>query len=154
MNRKIKNATPLEYDGIKFKSKLEVTTYKTFKENNFEVLYEPTKYIIWKGFKPTENIHYTRNKKTGELVSDHKKLIDITYTPDFGFKYNAYNIIIECKGAWNEVFPYKRKLFKAYIENWNKENPDNKILYFEVYSKRNVLQAIEIIKSYDSVRQN
>lgn len=31
-NKKIKNAHPLEYKGIKFKSQLERMTYTTFKE--------------------------------------------------------------------------------------------------------------------------
>ena len=33
MNKKIQNACPLEYEEIKFKSKLEVMVYKTLKEN-------------------------------------------------------------------------------------------------------------------------
>lgn len=141
MNKKIKNATPLEYDGISFKSKLEVMAYKTLKENGFPVMYEPVKYILWQGFKPTVPF-YDKDKVTRNLKLNEKKLIDITYTPDIVFPYKDRNIIMEIKGLENDVFPLKKKLFRAYLEN----NCSNSI-YFEIYSKRQLLQAIEIIKN-------
>ena len=51
INKKIKNATSTEYDGIKFKSKLEVTIYKALKEKGLNPLYEKTKFILQEGFK-------------------------------------------------------------------------------------------------------
>ena len=46
-NKKIKNASPLEYDGISFKSKLEKMIYQTLKEQGFPVEYEPPKSIYF-----------------------------------------------------------------------------------------------------------
>lgn len=154
MSKKVKNATPLEYNGIKFKSKLEVNIYKTLEEHGYTVQYEPTRYVLWKGFKPVNHLFYTRDDKTGLLQPQYKKIMDITYTPDFTFEIGDYKIIIEAKGKANDVYPYKRKLFRAYIEEWNKTHPHNQILYFEVYSKKNALQVVEIIKAYDIVRKN
>ena len=37
---KVKNATPNEYDGIKFRSKLETYTYKKLKEAKIKADYE------------------------------------------------------------------------------------------------------------------
>ena len=61
-NKKIKNASPLEYDGISFKSKLEKMIYQILKENGFPVEYEPHKFVIWEGFRPTIPF-YNKDKK-------------------------------------------------------------------------------------------
>lgn len=140
MNKKIKNATPFEFDNIHFKSKLEVMTYKTLKEAGFLPQYEPTKFIIWEGFKPTIPF-YNKDKNTKQLKRDSKKLINITYCPDFVFEYKNHTIIMEIKGFENDLFPIKKKLFRAYLE---KNMPNS--LYFEVYTKKQLLQAITIIK--------
>lgn len=142
----MKNATPLTYDGIDFKSRLEAVVYKTFKDAGFNIQYEPCKYVLWRGFKPTIPF-YNRKKKSKHsnvtaLKLDNKKLMDTTYTPDFQFKYKGYIIIIESKGLETDSFMIKKKLFRQYLEN----NVPNSI-YFEVFSKMHVQQAIEIIKN-------
>ena len=128
-NRKVKNATPLEYDGIEFKSRLEAVTYQQFKEAGFNIQYEPCKYVLWRGFKPTIPF-YNRKKATKKsnvagLKLDNKKLLDTTYTPDFQFKYKGYLIIIESKGIETEVFLIKKKLFRQYLE----QNVPNSIYF-------------------------
>lgn len=94
VNKKVKNATPTEYDGIQFKSKLEAFTYKALKDNKIQVEYEPTKYILLPGFKFNDTV-----------------IRPMTYTPDF----IGANFIIECKGRPNDVFPYKWKWFKWHM---------------------------------------
>lgn len=138
-NKKIKNAQPLEYEGILFKSKLEKMTFITLKEAGFPVKYEPQKIVVFEGFKPTVPF-YDRNKATRMLALQTKKLVSITYTPDFMFEYNNHIVIIEAKGFTNDTFPIKKKLFRAWLE----EHPES--IYFEIYSKKQLLQAIEIIK--------
>lgn len=140
-NKKIKNASPLEYDGVSFKSKLEKMVYQTLKESNLPVEYEPRKFIIWEGFKPTVPF-YNKDKSTRMLRQDNKKLINVTYTPDFVFYYNNHLIIIEAKGMENDLFPMKKKMFRKWLE----EN-EPKSVYFEIYTKKQLLQAIDIIKS-------
>ena len=139
-NKKIKNATPLEYDGISFKSKLERMTYQTLKENDFPVEYEPRKFTIWEGFKPTVPF-YNKDKTTRMLKLENKKIISITYTPDFVFTYNGYLVIIEDKGMENDCFYLKKKMFRKWLE----ENHP-KSIFFEIYTKKQLLQAIETIK--------
>lgn len=140
-NKKIKNATPLEYDGIHFKSKLEKMIYQTLKENHLPVEYEPLKFTIWEGFKPTIPF-YNKDKNTRMLKLENKKIINITYLPDFVFKHKGYLIIIEGKGKENETFPIKKKIFRKYLE---KNAP--KSIYFEIYTKKQLMQAIDIIKN-------
>ena len=140
-NKKIKNASPLEYDGISFKSKLEKMTYQTLKEKGFLVEYEPRKFIIWEGFKPTVPF-YNKDKNTRMLKQDSKKLINTSYTPDFVFKYKDYLIIIESKGMENDLFPLKKKMFRKWLEEH-----EPKSIYFEIYTKKQLLQAIDVIKS-------
>lgn len=141
MNNKVKHATPTTFNGIEFKSKLEVTVYKTLLVAGFKPNYEKVKYTLWEGYKPVVPF-YTKNKVTKDLSLDMTKIRSITYTPDFTFKYKDYLIIVEVKGKENDVYPYKRKLFRKWLEN---NAP--KSLFFEVYSKKNTETAIKIIKS-------
>lgn len=77
MNKKIKNAAPIEQDGIKFRSKLELRCYTKLKENNIDFKYEEHKFILIPKFTYME-----------------ENIRAITYTPDF----TGDNWIIECKG--------------------------------------------------------
>lgn len=140
-NKKIINASPLEYDGISFKSKLEKMVYQTLKEADFPVEYEPHKYIIWEGFKPSVPF-YNKDKITRMLKQESRKIQAITYTPDLSFIHNGYLIIIEAKGFEDSVFPLKKKMFRKWLE-------DNypKSIYFEIYTKKQLLQAINIINN-------
>lgn len=140
-NKKIKNASPLEYDSISFKSKLEKMVYQTLKEHDLPVEYEPKKFIIWEGFKPTVPF-YNKDIKTRMLKQDNKKIINVSYTPDFVFKYKDYLVVIEAKGIENNCFYLKKKMFRKWLEEH-----EPKSIYFEIYTKKQLLQAIEIIKN-------
>lgn len=144
-NKKIKNATKVQYNNILFNSKIELMVYKTLVEKGFSPEYEPQKFTVFEGYKPTVPF-YTINKNTKELSLNNVKQIAITYTPDFILRYKEWIIIIEVKGKMNDVYPYKRKMFRKFLE----ENTKGNILFFEVYTKKNVLQMIEIIKNYES----
>ena len=72
-NKKIKNASPLEYDGITFKSKLEKMIYTTLKDGGFPVEYEPRKFVLWEGFKPTVPF-FNKDKITRMLKCETKKI--------------------------------------------------------------------------------
>ena len=139
-NKKIRNATPKEFNGIKFKSILEVMVYKTLLSVGFEPLYEKNKFVIWQGLYPSVPF-YDKDATTRMLKLNKKKIIDITYTPDFTFEYNNRLIIIEVKGFENDVFPVKKKLFRKSLEETHPE-----AIFFEIYTKKQLLQAIEIIK--------
>lgn len=140
-NKKILGATSLVSDNITFKSKLEVTIYKELLRAGFNPKYEEQKFVIWEGIKPTK-LFYNRDIKTKMLKLDMGKMRDITYTPDFTFKYKKYLIIIEAKGFENDTFPIKKKLFRGLLETMK-----TPVVYFEVYTKKQLVQAIEIIKS-------
>ena len=140
-NKKIVNTSPLEYRGIKFKSRLEATAYKLLLSSGFKPKYEEVKFVLWEGFKPTVPF-YNKTRGTKSLVPDMKKLIDITYTPDFTFNHKGYMIIIEVKGFENDTFPIKKKMFRKLLE----KSPE-KYVYFEVYNKKHIADAIEIINN-------
>lgn len=136
-NKKVKNATELVIDNIKFKSKLEASVYKHLVEEGFVPGYELEKYVLWEGIKPTIPFY-------GKKGLDDKKLIDITYTPDFTFSYKDKFIIIEVKGMQNDVFPYKFKMFRKLLESYvNKDD----ILIFEVFSIKQLKECIKIIRN-------
>jgi hypothetical protein len=139
-NKKILNASPLTWGGVEFKSKLEVMVYKTLIDEGFQPQYEQTKFVIWEGFKPIREFY--DKDKTGVLKLNNKKIISITYTPDFIVDLYPYKIIIEVKGMENDVFYIKKKLFRKYMETMQDCIP----IYFEIFNKRQLLQAIQMIK--------
>lgn len=151
-NKKIKNASQKEYNGIKFKSQLEVMTYKTLLQAGFLPLYEQRTFTIWQGFIPSKVPCFTRNtfkRKNKNLtlieentVIDNRSLADITYTPDFIFEYRNKTIIVEVKGFQNDVFPYKFKMFRKYLESI-----EGNYIIWEIFTKKQLLECINHLKT-------
>lgn len=137
-NKKIIGATANSFNGINFKSKAETMVYNTLVSAGFDPKYEQQKFILVEGFKPTVPFYTYKNK---QLTLEMSKIRDITYTPDFTFNYEDKLIVIEVKGFQNDVYPLKRKLFRTYMEQNKKD-----YLFFEIYTKKQLLQAIEVIK--------
>ena len=67
MNRKIRNATPEQYENIQFKSKIEAMVYRTLIHEGFNPEYESHTYTIWEGFRPTVP-YYTRNRRKNPFL--------------------------------------------------------------------------------------
>lgn len=149
MNNKVKNAQIIVYNEITFKSKLDLMAYKLLEEKGFKPQYEQNTFIIWQGFKPVVPF-FTKNKAR-QIINNNKKLINITYTPDIYFEYRGYKVIIEMKGFTNDVYPIKVKLFRKYIEQLQ---DSNNYLLFELYTKQQLLTAIQIIEEYGKTRNN
>lgn len=162
-NKKIRNATVCKsISGITFKSTLEKSFYKTLVENGITPEYEPTQFTLYEGFKPITPFYDVestnkRDKRDAEegrtskssrrLELKNSKIVGIRYTPDFHFKYNDIDIYIEAKGIENDVFYIKKKLFRKYLDDkFLKEG--TKSIYFEIYTKKQLLQALQIIKEY------
>lgn len=118
-NKKVKNATPMEEDGIKFKSKLELFTYRKLKESKIKAAYEKNRYTLLEKFEYND-----------------EKVRAMTFTPDFV----GENFIIECKGNMNDAFPLRWKLFKSYLRNIYGENGP------KLYLPRNQKQVLEVIQ--------
>ena len=138
-NKKIRNATATIYNNINFKSKLEESIYKTLLSAGFKPDYEKLKFVLWEGFKPT--VPFYNRSKSKVFKQETTKLQDITYTPDFTFKYKDLLVIVEVKGMENDTFPIKKKMFRKWLECHYPKS-----IYFEIYTKKQLLQAIEIIK--------
>lgn len=139
VNKKVRNANPLEYNGIKFKSRVEVSIYRLLKTHNIEAKYEEETFILSPPIRPTVPF-YNRTKKAG-FHSIMSPIDSITYTPDFTFIYNNILVIIEVKGFENDVFPVKRNLFRKLLETL-----DTYCMFFEVRTQKEMLEALEVIK--------
>lgn len=161
-NKKIKNATRINYNNIVFKSKLEKSFYETLLQYGFNPQYEHNTFVLWEGFKPT--IPYYNTETTNQkikrlkegidktpskiLVQKTEKIISIKYTPDFYFKYKNINVYIEGKSIENDVFYIKKKLFIKYLNDLYL-NTGEISMYFEVYTKKQLLQVINILQNYE-----
>jgi len=100
-NQKIKNATKVVYNDIKFDSKLEFYFYKLCIDNNIEVELKP-KFILQPKFE-----------YQGE------KFREIAMFPDFHLP--SFKFIVETKGYENDGFrnKYKMLMYNFFINNQN-----------------------------------
>ena len=144
-NKKVKNATSVEYDGIKFKSKLELTIYKALKEKGLNPLYECNKFILQEGFRPSKP--YYLKGICPKTANGYAKIIQITYTPDFTVEYGDKILFIEAKGKQNDSYPIKRKLFLKYLESMSNS------YFMEVYSKKDLLESLKQFEQYEQSKK-
>lgn len=148
VNKKIRGATSVVEDNIEFRSKLEARLYAVLKENGFSPGYECMTFNICEGFYPKlpcYDVHYDRKLKRKIFGINTSKVQAITYTPDFTILLGNTLVIIEAKGRENDVFPYKKKLFRKWAEGYC-EMTGMRIVYFEIFNKAQMLDAIEIMK--------
>lgn len=138
-NKKIKNAKSKEYDGILFKSLLEISFYKELIKYNITFNYESSKITLFVGEQIlNNNIYLTTKKGLKKYVT---KLQNITYKPDFTIYDKNGKIIgfIEAKGMINDVYPIKRKLFI----HWLNKNPN--IAFFEIKTIKQLREVLILL---------
>lgn len=144
-NPKVKNATACHYDGIDFKSKLEMFFYKYSKEVGIPFNYESYKTTLFEGVR-LDGYLYQQNKSKN-IVLDTRKILNITYSPDFyRIHRNSLNedvlIVVETKGIKTDSYSIKKKLFlKKMNTTWGQ-----RFYFFEPRNMYNCKQVIEIIK--------
>ena len=149
-NKKVKNAEEHVYNGIKFNSGLEVTTYQMLTDAGFCPKYEPSTFSVFEGKKfsiPCYDLHNDRKLKKNVWGLNSYKTQSIKYTPDFIFFITDSSgaekmIVIEAKGYPNDRYAYVKKMFLAHLEQYYPES-----MFFEVHNQRQLKAAIEIIKS-------
>lgn len=129
-NKKIKNATPVISNGIRFRSRLEEKVYAYLLKKGITASYEPYKIKLWSIPKLTVPFFDRWGSKFKRITSKPRC---ITYEPDFTFTYNNIYVFLEVKGFKNDVFPYKVKLFRQWLEEKSKES-DVKYCYAIVYA--------------------
>lgn len=145
-NKKIKNATPLEKDGIQFRSKLEVTAYEALKEEGFQPEYEKHTYTLQKSslFSTPCYSPYKDRKAHKEVWGLNKyKTLGLRYTPDFRLQLPDLEVFIEIKGWSNDRYPYQKKLFLKWLEDNNHNSA-----FFEIHNQKQLKQALEILKEW------
>ena len=160
-NKKIRNATICKTGNITFKSQLEKSIYNTLQQLGFNPQYEPKTFVLWDGFIPItpfydkesdtqqkRRIENGDTNKSKSLVLKTSKIVGIRYTPDFYFKYKDLDVYIEAKGIENDVFYIKKKLFRYFLDQKLNSTGQHSI-FFEIYTKKQLLQAIKIIENYE-----
>ena len=133
----------ITFDGITFASGLEKYMYQALKKAKIKALYEGETFELVEGFDFTfDSFERCSNGKGDYKNRGNKKVLNITYTPDFIGK----GFIIETKGRANESFPLRWKLFKKLMN-------DRKIGSFTLYKPQNQKECDETVKLILS-RQN
>ena len=147
-NKKIKNASPLEVNGVKFRSKLEAFTYRHLLSAGIkDFKYEEHKFILQEAFESKlDSFEDFEKSSKGTKIKGYdeadKKIRSITYLPDFVCIDDATKTgwVIECKGYSNDSFPLKWKMFKKHLH----DNGYN-VTLFKPNNQKNVLKTIELI---------
>lgn len=142
-NLKVRNATPLVFEGIEFKSKLEVEAYRLLREEGFLPEYEKHTYEVWKGGKfsvPCYDFHHDRKQHRDVWGLNRYRTQSIKYTPDFTFMSGNVFIVMEIKGYANDRYPYIKKLFRRWLDA---NIP--KSMFLEIHNRRQLDAAIKII---------
>lgn len=143
------------FDGINFKSNLEIACYKKLKEEGFNPEYEQKHFVVFNGFKPSSKVSYftqIRKKIKGDnkllitFEEDKRRLRDITYLPDFYFNYKGYEIYFDTKGKANDVYPLKKKMFLSMLEKISSKTNTN-ILFFEPHNIKQIKESINYIRN-------
>ena len=161
VNKKIRNATKSNLGNLAFKSQFEKSIYNILLQQGVTPQYEPITFTLWEGFSPitpyydketdkqkirriSEGVNTCHSKI---LVQKTDKVVSIKYTPDFYFNYNGLDVYIEAKGIENDVFYIKKKMFIKYLDDVL-VSTGRRSIYFEVYTKGQLLLALDIIKDY------
>lgn len=146
-NKKIRGATRITYNGIKFRSKLEVNCYMQLQKTDLHFAYEPEKIILWEGLRLQEVLSYAPKKLrpgkyAAELALQTRPLSNITYTPDFKIVYKNYIIYYDVKGMVNDTYPIKKRMFLKHLE----EKQDGyHYIFLEPHNLTQMAKSIEYI---------
>ena len=126
----------ITFDGITFASGLEKYMYQALKKAKIKALYECETFELVEGFDFTfDSFERCGNGKGDYKNRGNKKVLNITYTPDFIGK----GFVIETKGRANESFPLRWKLFKKLMN-------DRKIGSFTLYKPQNQKECDETVR--------
>ena len=112
--------------------------YLLLKGNKIDNGYESQKFTIIDGFVFDADSYEKTPAKKYLHDRGNKKVLPITYTPDFVDTQNPPRYIIECKGNPNERFPMVWKLFKRYLHLNN--------IKADLFVPRNQKDCLEVIK--------
>ena len=142
-NKKIRNATVCQEDGINFRSKQERAVYKYLLSVGITPKYEAERFTIWDRDKFSVP-YYDRFGKT--FMRINRKPTAVHYTPDFIFDVNGTKVILEVKGFKNDTVPYKIRLFRDYLE-YRSSLTKEKLCYAVVYSIKDVKVLLDNLQN-------
>lgn len=145
-NEKIKNAVFVEYDNIKFRSKLELRMYKELEEIGIEFKYEPFTIVLEDKFVSDVPFYIrkkAKKKKAAFMNTAPCAFRPVTYTPDFVFKVGDKTILLEAKGFENDVYPLKRKLLFKKLSELNKNG--NNYVFAQVKTLNELHELLKLL---------
>jgi hypothetical protein len=157
INKKVRNVetdkTKLLFDGITFKSKLELYFYKQQKIRGYHFKYEKFKTTLYKGevlecivYTPIPKSKFLEKRQYMQEITEKNK--SVTYSPDF---YEVMKnkdgkdimVIVETKGLITDSYAIKKKLFLAHISKRYGAN----VYFFEPHNQRQINQVFDILKT-------
>ena len=123
----------------RYSSGLEKYCAEQLESNNIDYEYEP-KYKIVDGFN-YPSTYYKSVVKKELMVEKSKKILPITYKPDFLLPNK--NAFIETKGfvRRNDSFPLRWKLFMKFLN-------ESEMSHYRLFIPRNQKQVDQIIKFF------
>ena len=150
--KEITPTTFILYDGIKFKSYLEVDFYKYSKELGYNFEYEQFNTVLQAGeklecfvYEPVTGSKSLEKRNNLQLV---KSIRQTSFSPDFHLIIKSKDgenvmIMVETKGIKTESYKIKKKLFIAHINKIYGANA----YFFEPHNMKQIKQVFEILKT-------
>lgn len=130
------------YEGIRYKSALEVTCAMLLAEHGIPFQYEPEEFILVESGTYPGIVYEKKTIKKKKVYGPSKGSIrKISYTPDFMGK----GWIIETKGFETSEFKLKWKLFQHELIKRGQI-----VHLFKPTNKREILETIQLIKNLDN----
>lgn len=145
-NKKIKNATFVEYDDIKFRSKLELRMYKELQNKGIDFEYEPFTITLEDKFVSDVPFYISKKVKKKKAAFTNTApctFRPITYTPDFVFKVDNKTVLLEVKGFENDSYPLKRKLLFKKLTELN--NQGNNYVFAQVKTLNELHELLKLL---------
>lgn len=147
VNRKVKNARKVIFDGIEFNSDLEMRCYILLKSSGLDFSYECERVILMSGWKETDIVIWKLGKDGALKKGPVGAVRDWTYTPDFVIlsKDGKKKVYVEMKGNPTDLTPYKQKMFIRYLSILGKAS-DKKFGYALLRNIKQLAMLIENLK--------
>jgi hypothetical protein len=129
---------PAKKDLGIYKSALEAYCAKRLSEEGIDYGYECESFTIQEGFTPSNTYIKSVPKSKEMVVSTGKKVLPITYKPDF--VSHKHRFVIETKGfvRANDSFPLRWKMFMKFLHANHMD--------YDLYIPKNKEQVDHVIK--------
>lgn len=146
----ISKAKKHTYNGVEYKSGLEVSMAKLLTEEGIYFGYEQKSFVLQESFDNGKEYWERQSNGKGEYMKRTSLVRSITYCPDF----IGEGFVVETKGYAGESFPLRYKMFKNHVKDldvvlYKPQNQKECRTTLDEILKREVWKPIAGVKDFE-----